>query len=106
MPKKHVNNFFLIRQPQSHRTPTMSNQQIFASRQYNKWFFGLKTHIGVDTRTGLTHSLNMTIANLHDGPSILPIVALYFSAFGYRGAQNPEKLKSVKSGWFVWIIFR
>jgi hypothetical protein len=28
-----------------------------------QWFFGLKAHIGVDTRTGLTHSLSSTVAN-------------------------------------------
>jgi IS5 family transposase len=29
-------------------------------------FFGLKAHIGADARTGLTHSLSTTAANIHD----------------------------------------
>ena len=32
----------------------------------NQWFFGQKVHIGVDVRTGLTHSLSTTVTNAHD----------------------------------------
>jgi len=30
------------------------------------WFFGMKLHIGVDSRTGLAHSAVVTAANVHD----------------------------------------
>lgn len=30
------------------------------------WFFGVKLHIGVDSRTGLAHSAVVTAANVHD----------------------------------------
>ena len=32
----------------------------------NQWFFGMKTHIGVDAVTGLTHSVAATSANVAD----------------------------------------
>ena len=31
-----------------------------------QWFFGMKLHIGVDSRTGLAHSAVVTAANVHD----------------------------------------
>ncbi|WP_268915695.1 transposase, partial [Aeromonas caviae] len=32
----------------------------------NQWHFGMKAHIGVDAKSGLTHSLVTTAANEHD----------------------------------------
>ena len=31
-----------------------------------QWYFGMKLHIGVDSKTGLAHSAVMTAANVHD----------------------------------------
>jgi IS5 family transposase len=31
-----------------------------------QWFFGMKLHIGVDSKTGLAHSAVVTAANVHD----------------------------------------
>ncbi len=36
------------------------------TRKGNQWYFGMKAHIGVDARTGFTHSLATTAANEHD----------------------------------------
>lgn len=35
-------------------------------RKGNQWYFGMKLHIGVDSRTGLAHSAVVTAANVHD----------------------------------------
>ena len=35
-------------------------------RKGNQWHFGMKAHIGVDAKSGLTHSLVTTAANEHD----------------------------------------
>lgn len=32
----------------------------------NQWYFGMKTHIGVDAGTGFVHSVEATAANVHD----------------------------------------
>ena len=32
----------------------------------NKWYFGMKVHIGVDADTGLVHSMSSTAANVRD----------------------------------------
>lgn len=36
------------------------------TRKGQQWYFGMKLHSGVDSRTGLVHSAAVTAANLHD----------------------------------------
>jgi len=36
------------------------------TRKGNQWYFGMKTHIGVDHQTKLIHSVVVTAANVHD----------------------------------------
>ena len=38
----------------------------FARHRGQQWHFGMKMHIGVDSRTGLAHSAVITAANVHD----------------------------------------
>ncbi|MFT4573396.1 MAG: IS5 family transposase [Marinomonas primoryensis] len=74
-----------------------------------QWFFGLKAHIGVDARTGLTHSVITTAANAHDfteAANLLHGEACFVSAdSGYGGAQKREELKDVKADWLIAAIF-
>ena len=36
------------------------------TRKGNQWFFGMKTHIGVDSQTRVIHAVAATAANVHD----------------------------------------
>jgi len=36
------------------------------TKKGQQWYFGMKLHIGVDSRTGLAHSAVVTAANVHD----------------------------------------
>lgn len=36
------------------------------TRKGSQWYFGMKTHIGVDSKTKLIHSIAVTPANVHD----------------------------------------
>lgn len=40
------------------------------TRKGNQWYFGMKTHIGVDNRTKLIHSIVVTAANVHDSQAL------------------------------------
>ena len=40
--------------------------EMHQTRKGNQWYFGMKLHIGVDSRTGLAHSAVVTAANVHD----------------------------------------
>jgi IS5 family transposase len=46
---------------QGERDPEMHQ-----TRKGKQWFFGMKLHIGVDSKTGLAHSAVVTSANVHD----------------------------------------
>ena len=51
---------------QKERDPEMHQTQ-----KGNQWYFGMKAHIGVDSRTKLIHSVAATAANVHDS-QVLP----------------------------------
>jgi IS5 family transposase len=38
-----------------------------STQKGNQWYFGMKLHIGTDSRTGLAHHASVTAANVHDG---------------------------------------
>jgi IS5 family transposase len=40
--------------------------EMHQTRKGNQWFFGMKAHIGVDSKTKLIHSVAVTAANVHD----------------------------------------
>ena len=40
--------------------------EMHQTKKGNQWYFGMKVHIGVDSRSGLTHSASITSANVHD----------------------------------------
>jgi transposase, IS5 family len=46
---------------QKERDPEMHQ-----TRKGQQWYFGMKLHIGVDSKTGLAHSAVVTAANVHD----------------------------------------
>jgi transposase, IS5 family len=41
--------------------------EMHQTRKGQQWYFGMKLHIGVDSKTKLIHSLLTTSANVHDG---------------------------------------
>jgi IS5 family transposase len=40
--------------------------EMHQTRKGQQWYFGMKLHIGVDSRTGLAHRAVVTAANVHD----------------------------------------
>ena len=40
--------------------------EMHSSRKRNRWFFGMKAHIGVDKDSGVIHSVVSTAGNVHD----------------------------------------
>ncbi len=45
--------------------------EMHQTKKGNQWYFGMKAHIGVDSRTKLIHSVAATTANVHDS-QVLP----------------------------------
>ena len=53
-----------------HRTKER-DPEMHQTKKGNQWYFGMKAHIGVDSRTKLIHSVAATAANVHDS-QVLP----------------------------------
>ncbi len=79
--------------------------EMHQTKKGNQWHFGMKAHIGVDARTGLTHSFTTTAANEHDLNQAEHLLhgeeGFIFADSGYRGADNREKLKEVEADWHI-----
>jgi len=57
----------IIEAPSSTKNATGTRDpEMHQTKKGNNWHFGMKAHIGVDAETGLKHSLQTTIANVHD----------------------------------------
>jgi len=44
--------------------------EMHQTKKGNQWHFGMKVHIGVDSKSGLTHSVSITSANVHDSQEL------------------------------------
>ncbi|BEJ27242.1 hypothetical protein OIPH1902010_06780 [Escherichia coli] len=57
----------IIQAPSSTKNKHNSrDEDMHQTKKGNQWYFGMKAHIGVDAKSGLTHSLVTTAANEHD----------------------------------------
>ncbi len=89
------------------KPPVTKNQtgerdpEMHQTKKGNQWYFGMKAYIGVDARTGLTHSFTTTAANEHDLNQAEHLLhgqeEFVFADSGYRGAESLEELEGVKA---------
>jgi len=74
------------------------------TKKGNQWRFGMRAHISVDVKTGLTHTFTTTAANGHDlneAHHLLHAEEQHILAnCGYRGAQKRDELKEVSADWY------
>ena len=60
----------------------------------NEWKFGYKAHVGVDSESGLVHSLEVTSANVHDVTITSKLLSgeeeFVYGDSGYIGAEKRE----------------
>ena len=61
----------------------------------NQWYFGMKVHIGVDSESGLIHSVETTATHVHDltpaGVLLHGEETVVYADAGYQGiAKRPE----------------
>ncbi|RWS48109.1 IS5/IS1182 family transposase, partial [Arcobacter venerupis] len=79
--------------------------EMHQTKKGNQWYFGMKAHIGVDAKSGLTHSLETTAANEHDINQVGNLFhgkeEFVFDDAGYQGAENREELADVKAQWAI-----
>lgn len=69
------------------------------TKKGNQWYFGMKLHIGVDSKTGLVHRASVTAANVHDSHEVANLLhgeenRLYGDS-AYRGKAQRKRLKEL-----------
>ena len=86
----------MINAPSSTKNVSKSRDpEMHQTKKGNKWKFGIKRHIGVDTESGLVHTITVTVANNHDVTEIGNLLReddeVVYGDSGYLGAQKrPE----------------
>jgi len=65
----------------------------------NQWHFGMKIHVGADSKTGLIHSASITAANVHDSHEVPNLLhgdeTRFYGDSAYRGKAQRERLKEI-----------
>jgi IS5 family transposase len=83
----------------------MRDPEMHQTKKGNQWYFGMKAHIGIDVKSGLTHSFTTTAANQHDlneAHNILHGDEEYvFADSGYRGAEKREEFSGQHLDWYI-----
>ena len=75
------------------------------TKKGSQWHFGMKAHIGVDSETGIVHSMSATPANSHDITEAHNLLhggetAVWCDA-GYQGAHKREENQGLEVAWLV-----
>ena len=71
----------------------------------NQYYFGMKLHIGVDSETGLAHSLAATAANAHDITQTHKLLhgkeRVVWGDAGYTGIEKREEVRGLVVEWRI-----
>jgi IS5 family transposase len=70
-----------------------------SGRKGKQWYFGMKVHIGVDSRSGLVHSASVTAANVHDSKQLGHLLhgqeRRVYGDSSYHGAGPRQQIKQI-----------
>ena len=90
----------LIAAPPSTKNKDKSRDpEMHQVKKANEWHFGMKLHIGADSKTGLVHSASVTAANVHDSHEVPNLLhgreTRLYGDSAYRGKAQRERLKEI-----------
>jgi IS5 family transposase len=90
----------LIAAPPSTKNEEKSRDpEMHQTKKGNEWHFGMKLHIGTDSKTGLIHSASVTAANVHDSHEVPNLLhgeeTRFYGDSAYRGKAQRERLKEI-----------
>jgi IS5 family transposase len=73
--------------------------EMHQTKKGNQWYFGMKLHIGANSKTGLIHSASVTAANVHDNQQVENLLhdneTRFYGDSAYRGKVQRERLKEL-----------
>ena len=71
--------------------------QMHQTKKGNQWYYGMKVHVGVDSETGLIHSVETTAANVHDLTPASELLhgeeTVVYAEAGYQGIEKRPEMQ-------------
>lgn len=82
------------------RDPDMSQ-----TKKGNQWYFGMKTHIGVDAKSGLVHTAKTTTAKVHDARMTDDLIRSDDRViFGDKGYVSDKRKRAARADGVLWAV--
>jgi IS5 family transposase len=79
--------------------------QMHSSKKGNQWYFGMKTHVGVDARSGLVHTAGVTSGNVHDAKVMDHLIRDDDTAvYGDKGYASDVKKHAAEAAGVLWAV--
>ena len=79
--------------------------EMHQTKKGNEWHFGMKVHIGVDSQTGVVHSVSTTPANVHDVTETPRLLhggeTQVWCDAGYQGVHKRPENRDMEVEWQV-----
>ena len=79
--------------------------QMRQTKKGNEWHFGMKVHVGVDSETGVVHSMSTTSANVHDVTEAHRLLhggeKRVWGDAGYQGVAKRDENRHLDVEWRV-----
>ena len=96
----------IIEAPSSTKNRTRERDpEMHQTKKGNQWHFGMKAHIGVDSETGVVHSLSTTAANAHDVTEAHNLLhggeRVVWCDAGYQGVHKRSENLGLEIDWQV-----
>ena len=96
----------IIEAPSSTKNRTGERDpEMHQTKKGNQWHFGMKAHIGVDSETGIVHSMSATPANVHDVTEAHNLLhggeTVVWGDAGYQGVGKREENLGLEVEWRV-----
>lgn len=83
------------------------DKEMKQTRKGNQWYFGMKAHVGTDSKTGLTHSIVVTDAGVHDSQVMDELLHGEEQAvYGDRAYTSEKKRKEYEERGIKWCVSR
>ena len=86
-------------------TDGQRDPEMHQTKKGNQWHFGMKVHIGVDSKSGLVHSASVTPANVHDSQELPNLLrgneTRLYGDSAYTGQQDVLKEIAPKAADFT-----
>ena len=77
--------------------------EMTSSKKGNQWYFGMKTHIGVDAKSGLVHTAGVTTGKVHDAKVMDNLIREDDTAvYGDKGYASDAKQRKTRA--LLWAV--